>query len=61
MRENTQKADVWLWLTVPIAILGAIASATGLFVNRLYRDTPGLVAQAVGQDCLAAASANPAC
>ena len=41
-----------LWLTAPIAILLAIAAGGGLLINGLYRDVPGLVAQAKGQDLI---------
>ncbi len=41
-----------LWLTIPIAILLAVAAGSGLLVNGLYRDVPGLVAQAKGQDLI---------
>ena len=40
----------WLWLTLPIAILLAIAAGGGVFSSGLYRDAPNFVAQAVGQD-----------
>lgn len=52
MRKNTGNADGWLWLTVPIAILMATAAASGLFIAGVYRDPPGLVAQAMGQDAV---------
>ncbi len=41
---------VWLWLTVPIAILLAVAAGVGAFLPGLYRDVPYYVAQARGQD-----------
>jgi hypothetical protein len=50
MNESVRPANVWLWLTFPIALLLAIAAGGGLFVNGLYRDNPYYVAQAVGQD-----------
>ncbi len=45
-----KKTDMWLWLTLPVAIFMGIASGSGVFVDGLYRDTPNLVAQAKGQD-----------
>ncbi len=48
---RTQR-DMWLWLTWPMAILTAIAAASGVFDSGLYRDTPTMVAQAVGQDVI---------
>lgn len=50
MNESVRHANGWLWLTFPIAILLAIATAGGLFMNGLYRDNPYYVAQAIGQD-----------
>jgi hypothetical protein len=41
-----------LWFTAPIAILLAIAAGGGVFINGLYRDVPGIVAQAKGQDLI---------
>lgn len=41
-----------LWLTAPIALLLAIASGCGVFINGLYRDIPHFVAQAKGQDLI---------
>ncbi|MEJ2151160.1 MAG: hypothetical protein P8Z40_17050 [Chloroflexota bacterium] len=49
----------YLWLTVPIVILLAVAAGGGLFVGGLYRDSPNLVAQAVGQDAITLAVALP--
>jgi hypothetical protein len=50
MKESKRRTDVWLWLTVPIAILLAIAAGGGVFAGGLYRDNPYFVAQARGQD-----------
>ena len=50
MDKNARSADVWLWLTGPIAILLAIAAGCGVLISGLYRDNPNLVAQAIGQD-----------
>ncbi|GAB4481498.1 MAG: hypothetical protein Kow0088_23770 [Anaerolineales bacterium] len=59
MNKMTRNADGWLWLTVPIAILLAIASGSGVFISDLYRDTPNLVAQAIGQDAITLVVALP--
>jgi hypothetical protein len=60
MNENVGHPQTWLWLTVPIAILLAIAAGGGLFVDNLYRDTTNFVAQAVGQDLITLVVALPA-
>jgi len=45
------RTTVWLWLTLPIAILTVIATGSELFVDGLFRgDAPSFVAQAMGQD-----------
>lgn len=54
-----RNANVWLWLTAPIAILLAIASGSGVFISALYRDTPNLVVQARGQDAITLVAALP--
>ena len=60
MNKKTRNADVWLWLTVPITILLAIAAGCGVFISGLYRDNPSLVAQAMGQDAITLMIAIPA-
>lgn len=60
MNKNARNADVWLWLTVPTAILLAIAAGCGVFIDGLYRDAPSLVAQAIGQDAITLMIALPA-
>lgn len=60
MDRKTGKADIWLWLTAPIAILLAIAAGAGLFRASVYRDSPSLVAQAIGQDAVTLVVALPA-
>lgn len=60
MTKNTAGPDIWLWLTLPIAVLLALASGVGLFTAGLYRDAPGLVAQAIGQDVVTLIVALPA-
>lgn len=47
-------------LTVLIIVLGAVASAGGLFIPGLYRDNSYMVAQAVGQDVVTLFVAVPA-
>jgi hypothetical protein len=59
MNKNARSANVWLWLTVPIAILLVIAAGSGIFISDLYRDTPNLVAQAIGQDAITLVVALP--
>jgi hypothetical protein len=59
MNKNARSANVWLWLTVPIAILLAIAAGGGVFISGLYRDSPNLVAQAIGQDAITLVIALP--
>jgi len=42
--------DVWLLLSIPIAVLLAVAAGGGVFVPSLYRDAPFFATQAVAQD-----------
>ena len=60
MNQHTPHTDTGLRLTVPIALLMAMAAGGGLFISGLYRDTPGLVAQAIGQDAITLIVALPA-
>jgi hypothetical protein len=47
----TGRTPWWLWLSVPIAVLGTLASLSGSFVDRIYRhETASWQTQAVGQD-----------
>jgi hypothetical protein len=51
----------WLWLTVPIAVLLAIAAGAGVFVGGLYSRDPAVTVPAlVGQDLLSLVLALPA-
>lgn len=59
LNQNARNADRWVWLTVPIAVLMVIATASGVFIPHLYRDTPNLVAQALGQDIITLVVALP--
>lgn len=60
MNRSAARPDIWLWLTVPIALLLAIAAGAGLFAGGLYRDPAGLAAQAIGQDVITLVVALPA-
>jgi len=60
MNKSVRHTDVWLWLTFPIAILLAIATAGGIFISGLYRDNPYFVAQAIGQDFISLIVVLPA-
>ena len=59
MNKSMGHSQWYLWLTIPIVVLMAIAAGGGLFVGGLYRDSPNLVAQAVGQDAITLAVALP--
>lgn len=51
----------WLWLTIPIALLGATASSVGILVDSTYeRDTESFAVQAVSQDYVTLLVAVPA-
>ena len=52
MNKNARNTNGWLWLTIPITLLLALAAGCGVFISGLYRDNPGLVAQAIGQDAI---------
>jgi len=60
MNNNSSSTNGWLWLTVPIALLVAIAAGGGVFMGDLYRDSPILVVQARGQDLITLLVALPA-
>jgi len=60
MNKNAQPASIWFWLTLPIAISLTIATASGVFIDGLYRDAPNFVAQARGQDLVSLMIALPA-
>jgi hypothetical protein len=59
-RMSPRSTTIWLWLTVPIAVLLVVAAGSGLFVEGLYRDPPSLVAQAIAQDVVTLVVALPA-
>jgi len=51
----------WLWLTIPIALLGAIASLAGILIDGVYeRDAESFAVQAVSQDYVTLLVAVPA-
>jgi hypothetical protein len=53
VRVSTPKkgtVDVWLSLSIPIAILVIVAAGEGVFVRGLYRDAPFFALQAFAQD-----------
>ncbi|HWI51209.1 MAG TPA: hypothetical protein VNT01_03590, partial [Symbiobacteriaceae bacterium] len=58
--KATHPHGVALMLTEIIILLGAVASAGGLFWTGLYRDSAYMVAQAVGQDLVTLGVAVPA-
>lgn len=47
-------------MTIPIAVLLAIAAGSGIFIEDLYRDTPSFEAQAVAQDFVSLVIGLPA-
>lgn len=59
MNESIRGTKVWLWLTIPISVLLAMASGGGLFISGLYHDAPYFAAQAVGQDLISLAVVLP--
>jgi hypothetical protein len=40
MTESAKHGNIWLQLTIPIALLLAIAAGGGVFLPSIYRDTP---------------------
>jgi hypothetical protein len=59
--KNVARTTIWLWLTMPIAILLWIAAGSELLFDGLFpSDTPYFVAQAIGQDVVTLAVALPA-
>jgi len=51
MNTIAQRSGTWLWLSLPIALLGGIASAAGILYESTYeRDTEHFGVQAVSQD-----------
>jgi hypothetical protein len=49
--ERTRPRPWWVWLSVPVAALGAAGSVAGILVGSVYEhETKNWAAQAVGQD-----------
>jgi hypothetical protein len=59
MELNTGRDKYWIWLTIPIAVLLAIAAGGGIFFEGLYRDNAYFASQAVGQDFVSLAVVLP--
>jgi len=60
MKENAERTNSWLWLTMTIAVLMAIAAGTGLFIDGIYSASPNFVARhAAGQDLVTLVIALP--
>ena len=59
MNNSIRQSNVWLWLTLLVAVLLAIAAGGGLFIPGLYRDVPSIVQQALGQDLVSLAIVLP--
>jgi hypothetical protein len=58
---STAMGSWWLWLSLPIGALTAIAAAAGLFVAELYaRDSVTMAVQATAQDFVTLVVAAPA-
>jgi hypothetical protein len=49
----------WLWMTIPITVLTAVAAGVELFVEGTLRDAPDFVTQAFAQDIATLAVALP--
>ncbi|MEA3503219.1 MAG: hypothetical protein U9R47_10620 [Actinomycetota bacterium] len=61
MGYQTRRSGTWLWLTIPIALLGAAASVAGILIDGTYeRDTEHFAVQAVSQDYVTLLVAVPA-
>lgn len=61
MNTTAQRPSTWLWLSLPIALLGGISSAAGILLESTYeRDTEHFGVQAVSQDYVTLFVAVPA-
>jgi hypothetical protein len=49
-KPKERAVDVWLLLSIPIAVLLIVAAGEGVFVRDLYRDVPFFAIQAFAQD-----------
>jgi hypothetical protein len=53
METKTNQSNLWLWATVPLAVLLVIATVYGIFVPETYAaDTPYFAAQGIAQDVI---------
>lgn len=59
-KEGAAHGTAWLWLTVPVAVLLAVATLDELLVEGVLRGTPYFAAQAIGQDFVTLLVAVPA-
>jgi hypothetical protein len=60
MDKSLRESNAWLWLTIPVGILLAIAAGGGAFIPGLYRDASGFAAQAISQDFISLIVVLPA-
>lgn len=60
MNGHIKPVKGWLWFTLPISLLLAVAAGGGVFISGLYRDAPYFVAQAKGQDLISLTIVLPA-
>lgn len=59
--EETESGMAWLWLSIPIALLGAVAAGAGILFESVYeRDTESFAVQGVSQDYITLLIAVPA-
>jgi len=57
----TEAGSRWLWLSIPLAALGAVAAAAGILFESTYeRDTENFATQAIAQDYITLFVAVPA-
>lgn len=59
MNTTARQTGAWVWLTLPTAILLAIAAGGGVLIGGLYHDTPTMATQAIGQDLASLVVALP--
>lgn len=59
MNNSIRPTNLSFWLTFPIAVLLVIAAGSGIFMSSLYRDSPSILAQAIGQDFISLVVAFP--
>jgi hypothetical protein len=53
MKSNTTNSKLWLWTTVPLAILLIIATVAGVFFTETYaKDAPYFATQGIAQDII---------